>query len=70
MFLREQASNLRKATFTMSLEEAKKELERIMESGNKAELRKFVKRSYEDTDKAIAILDVLIPDATERKAGD
>lgn len=54
----------------MSLEEAKKELERLMESGDRKELEKFIERSYEDTDEAIAILDVLIPDATEREEDD
>ena len=54
----------------MSLEEAKKELEKVMESGDRKELDKFIKRSYKESELAIAILDVLIPDATERKAGE
>lgn len=51
----------------MSLEEAKAELEMIMQSGDRKKLEAFFKQSYEDTDKAIAILDVLFPDATEEE---
>jgi len=53
-------------------EEAKAEFEMIMQNGDRKKLDKFIKQSYEDADKAIAILDVLFPVATEeeREVGD
>jgi len=56
----------------MSLEEAKAELEMIVQSGDRKKLDKFIEQAYEDNDKLIAIMDVLIPDATkeEKEAGD
>ena len=47
------------------IEDAKAELDRVMESGNKKKLKKFVRQSFDDSDKAVAIIDVLIPDAIE-----
>jgi len=54
---------LEKEILQMTTEQAKAELERIMESGDRAELEKFIERSYEDNELLIAIMDVLIPDA-------
>lgn len=80
--MRVQASNLRKVEFTrdkkifrkadekMTPEEAKKELERVMESGDTKELQNFIERSWGNFELMTAIMDVLIPVATERKAGD
>lgn len=49
----------------LTLEQAKEELEKVMESGDRKELEELIKRSYEETELAIAIMDVLFPDATE-----
>jgi len=46
---------------------AKERLQKAMESGDRKELDKCVSDAYEDTDMAIAILDILLPVPTEEE---